>query len=79
MADRFVDDSFFEVSEGQAQDEGDADGRVVDEVAVEALAVLAESFAVVGSEDEQGLVQDASTLEAFAQQAYERVGTVSSR
>ena len=74
MADCFVDDALSQVSEGQAQNEGNADGRVVDEVAVEPLAVLAQSLAVVGGEDEDRVVQYAAAFQAFAQQADEGVG-----
>ena len=73
MADRFVDDPSFQASEGHAQDERNVDGRVVDEVPVESLAVLPESLAVVGGQNEHRVVQHAAALQALAQHADERV------
>ena len=74
VAHGLFDDATGEISEGPSQDERHMSGGVVDEVAVEALAVLTQPLAMVAGENEEGLVQNTTTLEAFAQHADERVG-----
>ena len=57
-----------------AHEEGDAQGRLVGEEAVQGLPVLAQALAVVGGHEEQRVVPQAESVERVVEPAHQLVG-----
>ena len=74
MTHRVVDHFAATRRAGKADDQGHPDGGVVDEVAVELLAVVAEALAVVRGQNHQRSIKICTLFQGFAEVADQGVG-----